>query len=209
MKEKIILFVAVACIALLSGCAKYDYPEEIDKTNSPDYFLYASDYSNSEIIVAVSNEGADMSISASDRLDYYSDNNSYNNILWFNETTKELRFKDNYSMKNAITDFRYMLFFLSGEYLFSSVIYVSSINSQIINSLVLFYNGIENKFFLLDGYPVDVSVIGEFTYESQPGLFLSGDAASAQALREENKLKIASEWEKFINKLKQENKLKN
>jgi hypothetical protein len=85
-------------------------------------------------------------------------------------------------------------FYINDEYLFSSVIYANSLNSQIFNSLVFYYNIVENKFFLLDGYP-NVSVL------SNP--------QESQALRNENMQKISSEWAKFINQLKKEGRYRN
>ena len=116
-------------------------------------------------------------------------------ILWFNETTKELRFINNASNKPSVINNQTILnniafrFFIDDEYLFSSMIYANSLNSQIFNSLVFYYNIVENKFFLLDGYP-DVSVL------SNP--------QESQALRNENMQKIASEWRAFIDQLKKE-----
>ena len=121
-------------------------------------------------------------------------------ILWFNETTKELRFINNASNNPSVLNNQLVLnniafsFFIDDEYLFSSMIYASSLYSQIFNSLVFYYNIVENKFFLLDGYP-NVSVL------SNP--------QESQALRNENMQKISSEWAKFINQLKKEGRYRN
>jgi len=74
------------------------------------------------------------------------------------------------------------------------MIFARSINSQIFNSLVFFYDDIANRFFLIDGYP-DVSVL------SNP--------QESQELRNENMQKIASEWSRFINQLKKEGRYHN
>ena len=110
-------------------------------------------------------------------------------ILWFNETTKELRFNNNVSNRSSVLSNAAISFYIDDEYLFSSMIYAHSFSSQIYNSLVFFYNNIDNRFFLIDGYP-DVSVL------SNP--------QESQKLRDENMQKIASEWSKFINQLKKE-----
>ena len=97
-------------------------------------------------------------------------------------------------MKNVISIHQSVKIYIGNEYLFSSMICVSSLNSQIFNSLVLYYNMVENKYYLLDGYP-EVAVLS--------------DPQEAQKLRNENKQTIASEWKKFINQLKKEGQYKN
>ena len=115
-------------------------------------------------------------------------------ILWFNETTKELRFTNNLTNRPSVLSNIAVSFFIDDEYLFSSMIFARSINSQIFNSLVFFYDDIANRFFLIDGYP-DVSVL------SNP--------QESQELRNENMQKIASEWSRFINQLKKEGRYHN
>jgi hypothetical protein len=110
-------------------------------------------------------------------------------ILWFNGTTKEIRFKDNVLVRTKIlsTQYKTIKSYIDDEYLFSSLICVSEINSQIYNSLVLFYSQTENRFYLKDGYP-DALVT---------------DASQAiQALRNENRKKIEPQWNQFIDELK-------
>jgi hypothetical protein len=119
-------------------------------------------------------------------------------ILWFNETTKELCFKNNSSNNPINNPFLYatpaIRFYINDEYLFSSMIYVSDLSSQIFNSLVFHYNITENRYFLRDGYP-DTSVLM--------------NPQKAQELRDENMRKIADEWNKFIEQLKKEGRYKN
>ncbi|MDR0575698.1 MAG: hypothetical protein LBG96_17045 [Tannerella sp.] len=117
-------------------------------------------------------------------------------IVWFNETTKEIRFKENYlnapSNNSVIYARPAIKFYIDGEYLFSSMTYVSAVDSRIFNSLVFYYNITENIFYLMDGYPA-VSVL------SNP--------QKAQAERDENMRKIADEWRRFLDRLKLEGKL--
>jgi hypothetical protein len=111
-------------------------------------------------------------------------------ILWFNETTKEIRFKDNVSNNPHNKGFgKSIKFYIDDEYLFSSMVYVSDISSLTYNSPVFYYNLTENKFYLKDGYP-DASVLQ------------NGEAAQAE--RDENMRKIAAEWNRFIELMKNE-----
>lgn len=118
-----------------------------------------------------------------------------NDVLWFNETTNEIRFKNNMSEKQKITSSPYhrILFYIGGEYLFSAQIIVSDIHSRIYSSLVFFYDPIENRFYIQDGYPKMSD------YYNDP---------DEQKIRDENMKKIGNEWNKFINQLKQEDRCK-
>lgn len=117
-------------------------------------------------------------------------------VLWFNETTKELRFKNNTAIKSVLTGINMpaLKFYIDDEYLFTSMRYVSDLTSAIYNSLVFYYNVIENKFYLMDGYP-RAAVLS--------------DPQKAQELRDENMRRIASEWNKFIEQLKKEERYRN
>ena len=42
-------------------------------------------------------------------------------ILWFNGTTKEIRFKDNYYQQNSISLYANIKFYLDDKYLFSTL----------------------------------------------------------------------------------------
>ncbi|MDR2776362.1 MAG: hypothetical protein LBC19_16815 [Tannerella sp.] len=114
-------------------------------------------------------------------------------ILWFNGSTKEIRFKNNISQKKIIEGVlsRTIRFYIDGEYLFSSMICVSDLNSQTFDSPVFYYSQIENMFYLNDGYP-DVSVLQNKTEH--------------QNRRDENMAEIRDEWDKFIARLKLEDK---
>ena len=114
-------------------------------------------------------------------------------ILWFNGTTKEIRFKDNYYQQNSISLYANIKFYLDDKYLFSTLTRVSDVNSQIFNSPVFYYSIIENKFFINDGYP-DIAVLGSLT--------------EIQKIRDENMQAIANEWDKFIGYMKKVNKYK-
>jgi hypothetical protein len=116
-------------------------------------------------------------------------------ILWFQESTGEIRFENNISQKEIIQGVldRSIRFYIDDEYLFSSMICVSDLHSQVYNSLVFYYSQIENRFYLKDGYP-DVSVLH--------------DSARQQSLRDANMAGIQREWERFTNCLKAENRWK-
>jgi hypothetical protein len=113
-------------------------------------------------------------------------------ILWFNETTRELRFNDNISQKQIIDGAlgRSIRFYIDDEYLFSSMQYASPVSSQTYNGLVFYYDLVENKYFLMVGYPFDVSVLP--------------NPQETQESRDENMKQIANEWNKFVEQLKAE-----
>jgi len=96
-------------------------------------------------------------------------------------------------MKGVFSGFpnvRVIKFYIDNEFMFSSMFFISSASTQFCNSLVLFFNTNENKYYLLDGYPPD-----------------SGDIASApndQNSRDENMQNIKAEWALFIDRLKKE-----
>jgi hypothetical protein len=192
MKKTVLLFFAVLCF-LLGGCAKEYINDNVAFLNSNGLSSVAG------IIVRASNEETTARStvrSAGEEPVVFTGND----ILWFNETTKELRFKDNFAMKDVFGGYKSIKFYMDGEYLFSSMIFVSSVSSQVFNSLVFYYNIMENKYYLNDGYPVindDITIIS----------IVNGDAVRAnemyQQLRDENMQKIESEWNKFINQLKQ------
>ena len=124
-----------------------------------------------------------------------------NDILWFNESTKEIRFKDNLSMQAAFSNVQALKFYIDDEYLFSAT-YVNSLSSQIIQGLVLYYNIIENKYFLQNGYPPDRA----------DALFNSNGPPASDVLNpmgnesDEEMQNITSEWIRFMNQLKKEGK---
>lgn len=186
MKNVILLFTTFVCF-LLNGCNTG--LGTVDDTVA----TVESNPSTSQIIVRAST--GEITASNSTRSDTLGEIVFTGNaILWFNETTKELRFKDNMSIKPVVSNTMAISFYIGNEYLFTSMIYASSLSSQIFNSLVFYYNIIENKFFLTDGYP-DVSVLS--------------DPQKNQEERDENRENIASEWSKFIAQLKKEGRYKN
>jgi hypothetical protein len=119
-------------------------------------------------------------------------------ILWFNGTSAEIRFKDNITQRNKINAVSYKTIksYLGDDYLFSSLICASEVSSQIYNSLVLFYSQTENRFYLKDGYP-DISIGSGWDDLT---------AIKIQEERDKNKKAIADEWNKFIQQLKKENR---
>ena len=198
MKKIVFLFVVVLCF-LITGCTK-DYVEENgDKPTSS-----SSNDKSSGIIVRASNEELviESTIRSADEepIVFTGDD-----ILWFNETTKEFRFKDNYSMKDAFSGFRSIKFYMDGAYLFSSMICINSLSSQVFNSLVFYYSITENKYFLLDGYPVinDGNLTINDWMWNRPAT-----NETIQNIRDENRKKIESEWNNFIDLLSKEGRLK-
>jgi hypothetical protein len=186
MKKIVSLFIVVLYF-LLGGCAN-DFGEQSDPKPP------TVENPNVGIVVRASNEEA-VTLSAVRSAAAEPIIFTGSDILWFNETTKELRFKDNYAKKDVFSGFRSIKFYMDGDYLFSSMIYVNSLSSQVFNSLVFYYNITENKYYLLDGYPSDTSVLS--------------NSQQSQQLRDENRQKIESEWNRLIDQLKEEGKYQN
>lgn len=176
MKKMILLHTVVFCMAFVTGCSKTD--EQLSDT--PSRLIFKA--SQQEV---VTKSGSDTNV---EQVIFTGDD-----IQWFNASTKEIRFKNNISQKVIIEGVisRSIRFYIDEEYLFSSMIYVSDLNSQIYDSFVFYYSQIENRFYLKDGYP-DVSVLQ--------------NSAEHQDKRNENMAKIKAEWDKFINQLKLEGK---
>lgn len=198
MKKNVLLFISVLCI-LLSGCVK-DIPiNDLSPSTQGGILLTTSGDNSKEDSTSTGQHPSGRPV-ASDGYDF----------LWFNETTKELRFKDNFSMKDVLADCETLNFYLEDEYLFAATIYMAATSPSVINSLVLYYNVHENRFFLLDGYP-DASVIGFYSYQTAPDVWIEvvGNAEAIQALRNENMQRIAAEWNKFIAQLKKDGKHRN
>jgi len=186
---------------LLSGCSKENLPEEVATDKGfPSY----SSTGLPEIIVRASN----VETATSHNLRNADDDPvvfTGHDILWFNETTKELRFHDNYAKKDVFAGFRFVNFYINDTYLFSSVINVNNTSSQVINSSVFYYNIMENKYFLLDGYPA----ISEGNNWPDRNGTLTSNNEIIQQIRDENMQEIESEWNIFISLLKENGKLKN
>ena len=110
-------------------------------------------------------------------------------ILWFNETTRELRFKDNNAKKTIVSTHKTLSFYIDDEYLFTASTYSSgaSANSQTFSGLLFYYNSTENKYYLITGNELVNS-------EREP----PNDASDE-----------TSEWSKFIEQLKQEGRYNN
>jgi hypothetical protein len=180
MKATVLFFIALTGLSL-AGCR----PESEDLPVQ----------TGSDIIVRASNaeEGVTVRSGTPEPVVFTGDD-----ILWFNETTKELCFKNNFSNSpannSALYATRAVKFYINDEYLFSSMIYVSDFSSQTFNSLVFYYNVTENRYFLRDGYP-DAAVLP--------------NPQKAQELRDENRRKIAPEWNRFIEQMKREGRYKN
>ena len=118
-----------------------------------------------------------------------------NDILWFNESTKEIRFRNNASHKSDVLNLntRTIGFYIDDNYLFSAIC-VSSLGSQTYNSLVFYCDIIGNRYYILNGYP-------EEYVPSDGTLIATGEQNNPMQ-------QIASEWSAFINQLKKEDKIK-
>ena len=164
----------MAICVLFGGCMK-------DSVSEADALL--AEQALSGINVRAANEESSMpSVYAKAPLIF-----TGNDILWYSESTKEIRFRDNTAMKDVFSKIQMLAFYLEDEYLFSAVVYFSGAKTQTINNLVFFYNVSENKYYLLTGYPPDVSLVDNNS-------------------RDTSMKNIASEWKKFIDQLKKEGK---
>ena len=107
-------------------------------------------------------------------------------ILWFNETTKELRFKDNNAKKTVVSTHETLSFFIEDEYLFTASTYSSGANAnyQTFSGLLFYYNSTENKYYLIN----------------------SNELVSSNDIMEtpHDAPDRSSVWSKFIDQLKQE-----
>jgi hypothetical protein len=121
-----------------------------------------------------------------------------NYILWFNETNRELRFLDNLAFKTVVANSPSVNFYMPEQFLFTAKTYIPGVHSEVVNSLVLYYNTIENKFYLLDGFPPYDYVM----VESGPDAM-----QQEQEQRAENRQSIAEQWAIFIAQLKKEGRL--
>ena len=178
-----VLLITALCL-IVSGCS-----DELVKDNPS----VTSSGNISEIIVRGANMETDVNTTplsdVAEPIVFTGDD-----ILWFNETTREIRFKSSVANDRnpIISNHQTLRFYFGDEYLFSSLIYVNSISSQVFNSLVFYYSILENKYFLLDGYPPDTSVFQ--------------DTQNANQSRDDNRKQIESQWTIFIDQLKKEGK---
>jgi hypothetical protein len=180
MKRKVLLFTALTGF-LLSGC-RPGTAEEIPDTASR---LIAKSANLETTTRSATGESSETVVFTGD------------DILWFNETTKELRFKNNMSLNESISlvHGNGIKFYIDDEYLFSSMRGISDVSSQTVNRPVFYYSAIENRFYLADGYP--------------PVTDYLSDPEAAQAERDENMRMIANEWNRFIEQMKKEERYKN
>lgn len=188
MKKGFLYLITLAGV-LLSGCSK-GFTDEI-MTDSEKNALYAQNSAGNTAGITV--KAADVDKSTGNILTGDTTGTvvfTTEDILWYNETTKELRFKDNTLIKASVLSLSAISFFLFGEYLFSSMVYVSDSNTPTYYGLVFYYNKTENKYFLISGSEL-------FNHDSsrQPA-----DVAPSEA---------ASDWNKFIDQLKKEGRYKN
>ncbi len=103
-----------------------------------------------------------------------------NDFVWYNATTKELKFVNPPSLLK-FQSYRQVKFYLGTDSLFTTKITTDAMSS-IVNDLVLHFKT-DGKFYLEDGYPVNI-----------------GDAT----LRAQNKDKRAAAWSRFIIQMKKD-----
>ena len=175
MKKIILLFTTLVCI-LSSGCSS-------EITNAEMYYGSSLNDKTSKITVrAPLSETVESSASdIKEQVVFTGDD-----ILWFNETTKELRFKDNNAKKTIVSTHKTLSFYIDNEYLFTASTYSSGIsaNSQTFSGLLFYYNSTENKYYLIYGN----ELVSADTFDPPR------DAPD----------RSSSEWSKFIEQLIQE-----
>lgn len=109
-----------------------------------------------------------------------------NDIAWFNSKTGEIKFRGSFN-PGDLELHQNLHFYLAGNHLFTVVTYVMPIHSFASNDLVLYIDA-DGKCYLHDCYPLSLM-------ETLPEV-------------KENKQKREVAWNKFINQLKNEKKLK-
>lgn len=103
-----------------------------------------------------------------------------NDFVWYNATTKELKFANPPTLQR-FQSYGQVKFYLGNDSLFTAKVVTDAVSS-IANDLVL-YMKTDGKFYLEDGYPLNL-----------------GDAT----LRTQNKDKRAAAWSKFIIQMKKD-----
>lgn len=109
-------------------------------------------------------------------------------IIWLNETTNEILFKDSFIF-DTIIKYRSIICYLDSDSFFSFKP-TSNYMSSVWNDLVLNQNLYDGKYYFEDGYPGWIDNLGATTERVQ------------------NKIKRAEAWSRFINQLKLERKIK-
>ena len=175
--KKLLLFTTVLCL-FLSGCSTGPFDKDIPIEEDPITDTYG-------IIVRASKI---ETIAMSDVLEPVVFTG--NDILWFNESTREIRFNNNVSMKAAFTNVEALKFYIDDDFLFSTLVNVNGSGTQNINSLTFYYNAAENKYYLSGGYSTSADL---------------GDGESGQDLPSD--VYIGAEWGRFIDQLKKDGKL--
>jgi hypothetical protein len=168
--RKIILLLTTGMYILLTGCSKGLINDEManDAPMSP---------AASHIIV----RAAEDVNSATNNEELGPVAFTGNDILWYNETTKELRFHNNYSNRPVVLNNKALSFYIDDEYLFSAMTYVSGSDKQNLKDLVFYYNATENKYFL------SFALLGNMSQEDE-------------------RPELSPEWSRFIEQLKKEGK---
>lgn len=103
-----------------------------------------------------------------------------NDFVWYNATTKELKFANPPTLQR-FQSYGQVKFYLGNDSLFTAKVVTDAVSS-IANDLVLYMKN-DGKFYLEDGYPLNL-----------------GDAT----LRTQNKDKRAAAWSKFIIQMKKD-----
>jgi len=176
--KKIFFLTTVLCL-ILSGCMT-DTINEDAATNSEHQITYSTG-----IIVRASKFETFTESDIKEPVVF-----TGNDMLWFNESTREMRFHNNVSMRAAFTNVEALKFYISDDFLFSTLVNVNGTSAQNINSLTFYYNAAENKYYLLGSFPTSVELDNTGPVQELPSDVYTG-----------------SEWEKFIDQLKKDGKL--
>lgn len=176
--KQAILLFAVLSGLLLSGCNNDNNEKPLNFSESEIQMKFILDSKERS-------GNAQMSVSFTGR-----------NIRWFDESTGEIKFQDppesSSMVSAALIETERVDFYMDNELLFSAKIRTEA-NSDYYNDVVLFMDFANNKYFIKDGYPP---------------LNESEKDSPAQLERDENWGKIKHGYQKLINQLRKEDRIK-
>jgi len=184
MKKISLLLVTVFLFSLSWSCSDDDSDGEQSR---PSELLF-------KVTKTVHNPDIQGEIQENDSIIFTGDD-----ILWFNETTGEIRFKRNYTIEEIVTSIprSKVKICIGDQSLFTVLSFITDVSSEEIDEPVLYYNTLDiddlddNRFYLADGYPQ-----WDWLTKDHP----------VQIMRDENMKKIEPEWTRFIEQLKKEGK---
>lgn len=112
-------------------------------------------------------------------------------VLWYNTKTGEIKFNRDYSM-DELYQKGYISKIGDNDFKYKTFVFTNAAYSQIVNCPVLYQNNLaDNKYYLVRGYP-----------------FWNELSKEQQAERNEKLDELLPSWFEFLNKLKEERKLK-